>query len=244
MNSDIVLDNDELVLKGSTISIEGKATFGDELKAGEITASEITVGGKITTLGLNAIALTAGTIGPPPGNKRLTLKGDFVKITATAVMLDNAERRKAVTGNRRALVHDFKDGLTINDDGDYPGGVTIHGNVEMPQGVTTTAATVKGPFVATTITVKGLPAFQPATNVRSSGISGNGLMAATWDEIVLDGKTIVAKSRRSDKEHGVTEVASLDVIKELRQLRADVKELQGTVIDLTTQLAALSSQGG
>lgn len=34
--------------------------------------------------------------------------------------------------NRRALQHDFSDGLTINVDSDYPGGVTINGDVMLP----------------------------------------------------------------------------------------------------------------
>jgi len=35
-------------------------------------------------------------------------------------------------GERRALAHDFSDGLTINVASDYPGGVTIYGKVNVP----------------------------------------------------------------------------------------------------------------
>jgi hypothetical protein len=41
-------------------------------------------------------------------------------------------RRHNATPFRRALVHDFQDGLTLNWGGDYPGGVTIQGMVTMP----------------------------------------------------------------------------------------------------------------
>ena len=46
----------------------------------------------------------------------------------------DSQARRSTDGPalRRALVHDFKDGLTINWDGDYPGGVTIRGDVEIP----------------------------------------------------------------------------------------------------------------
>lgn len=235
MSSDIVLNNDDLVLKGSTISIEGKATFSEGL-----TASDIGVNAKITTLGLDAMWLAAGQISSLPDSELkikgksvkvtatdlLTLTGTFVKVTATDVMLDNAERRKAATGNRRALVHDFEDGLTINYDGDYPGGVKIRGNVEMPEGVTTKAATVKGPLVATTLTVKGLPV------VTQLGARPEvGVQVSSWHEIVLDGKTILAKSLRQEKGHGVTET-SFDLIKELQKLREDMTVLQGKIAEL------------
>ena len=42
-------------------------------------------------------------------------------------------RRHNSTPFRRALGHDFRDGLTINWGSDYPGGVTSHGVVEMPE---------------------------------------------------------------------------------------------------------------
>ena len=35
-------------------------------------------------------------------------------------------------GQRRALMHNTGDGLTVNVDGDYPGGVTIRGTVRLP----------------------------------------------------------------------------------------------------------------
>ncbi|MBA4159861.1 MAG: hypothetical protein H0X65_20690 [Gemmatimonadetes bacterium] len=55
--------------------------------------------------------------------------------------LDHPARRSTSTGNRRALVHDFQDGLTLNWAEDYPGGVTIRGSVNVPQGVQVGRAT-------------------------------------------------------------------------------------------------------
>jgi hypothetical protein len=56
----------------------------------------------------------------------------FLRLETIDLMLDHPQRRKTTAGSRRALVHDFNDGLTINWGGDYPGGVTIQGNVVCP----------------------------------------------------------------------------------------------------------------
>lgn len=64
------------------------------------------------------------------------LRGDHLRCSHHDLHLDNASRRTATTGSRRALVHDFQDGLTVNWARDYPGGVTINGDVKMPNGAT------------------------------------------------------------------------------------------------------------
>lgn len=64
------------------------------------------------------------------GGDWLVVEGAVLKATATDFMLDSPQRRGAGGGAyRRALVHDFQDGLTINYNGDYPGGVTVAGNL-------------------------------------------------------------------------------------------------------------------
>jgi hypothetical protein len=61
-----------------------------------------------------------------------------VVVDAWDFCLDSPDRRKdqanptAPASNRRALVHDFNDGLTMNWGQDYPGGVTINGVVNVP----------------------------------------------------------------------------------------------------------------
>lgn len=59
----------------------------------------------------------------------IVLDAAVVKATATDVVLDSPHRHTGRGTTRRALVHDFGDGLTVNWSGDYPGGVTINGSV-------------------------------------------------------------------------------------------------------------------
>ena len=68
------------------------------------------------------------------GGNSIVIDAAALKATASDFLLDSPHRhtggqinRKA--GGRRALVHDFEDGLTVNFDGDYPGGVTINGRI-------------------------------------------------------------------------------------------------------------------
>jgi hypothetical protein len=56
-----------------------------------------------------------------------TIEGDFLRTTAVDVVVDAPSRRRAAGGNRRAIVHNFNDGLTLNWASDYPDGVTIEG---------------------------------------------------------------------------------------------------------------------
>lgn len=65
-------------------------------------------------------------LGSPEGDGWLIAESDVFKATASDVMIDNPARRKTSSAFRRAFVHDFDDGLTINFAGDYPGGVTIN----------------------------------------------------------------------------------------------------------------------
>ena len=58
------------------------------------------------------------------------VQGRVLKVVGSDLILDSPERRKEhQSSNRRALVHDLRDGLTINFNGDYPGGVTVNGDV-------------------------------------------------------------------------------------------------------------------
>ncbi len=59
----------------------------------------------------------------------VNVEGFVLKSQTTDFMLDHASRRTVQGGHRRALVHDFADGLTVNWANDYPGGVTINGNL-------------------------------------------------------------------------------------------------------------------
>ena len=59
----------------------------------------------------------------------IRLETGQVIIDAWDLCLDSKDRRDPdhMDGHRRALVHDFEDGLTVNWANDYPGGVTLNG---------------------------------------------------------------------------------------------------------------------
>jgi hypothetical protein len=64
------------------------------------------------------------------GGNWLIAEANVLKTTAADFMLDSPGRRRGgPSPHRRALVHDFQDGLTINFAGDYPGGVTVTGKM-------------------------------------------------------------------------------------------------------------------
>lgn len=88
----------------------------------------------------------------------IILEGSKVKLEANDLVLDFASRRKNTQGERRALVHDFDDGLTINWAGDYPGGVRIQGHVLLDHTVyvKNTATFEHAPLVPD-LQIKGLP---------------------------------------------------------------------------------------
>lgn len=77
-----------------------------------------------------------GKVSTPNELHVATLKGNHLRCSHHDLHLDNASRRSGTAGARRALVHDFTDGLTINWAEDYPGGVTIKGDVNMPKTLT------------------------------------------------------------------------------------------------------------
>jgi hypothetical protein len=74
----------------------------------------------------------------------LVIEGSVLKTTAADFMLDSPVRRRGgPSPHRRALVHDFQDGLTINFAGDYPGGVTVTGNLAVTGDVKIAGTAVK-----------------------------------------------------------------------------------------------------
>ena len=56
------------------------------------------------------------------------IDGRVLEVSCHDIIIDHKDRRgtRNKTKPRRALVHDFQDGLTLNWDNDYPGGVTIN----------------------------------------------------------------------------------------------------------------------
>ena len=66
----------------------------------------------------------------------IDVQSRVVDIAGTDVMLDSPGRRTNTTPFRRALVHDFNDGLTLNWNRDYPAGITLNGPVNAPDSMT------------------------------------------------------------------------------------------------------------
>lgn len=68
------------------------------------------------------------SLGEPDNADSIVLMGRVIKSSASDLILDAPSRRGTGGGRlRRALVHNQRDGLTINYNGDYPGGVKIVG---------------------------------------------------------------------------------------------------------------------
>ena len=70
----------------------------------------------------------AGDVKLDEGNSNwVTIEGTAIRARTSDLMLDSPARRGAGGGNfRRALVHDQRDGLTLNYNRDYPGGITLN----------------------------------------------------------------------------------------------------------------------
>ena len=85
-----------------------------------------------------------------------------VVVEAWDLCLDSPDRRKETANpNRRAFVHDFDDGLTVNYESDYPGGVKINHLTEIhakPRKTMTSAG-------ATHLTIDGNTQIQGNLNV-------------------------------------------------------------------------------
>ncbi len=62
----------------------------------------------------------------------VTIEARVLKAKVADFQLDSPQRHRADRpGSRRALVHDQRDGLTVNFNRDYPGGVTINDVVNL-----------------------------------------------------------------------------------------------------------------
>jgi hypothetical protein len=114
-----------------------------------------------------------------------------VRVEACDLCIDSPDRRKKDTPtapDRRALVHDFGDGLTINWAGDYPGGVTINGD----------AVRVVGKLEITTAT------FEAPTTVAGTGTKATG--KTTGAHV---GPLVASSADTIDKTLGSVRIGSL-----------------------------------
>jgi hypothetical protein len=142
MSADIVLDENNVTVVGHTLKLSG---FDLEIDGGDSrrpTDKNMThprralvhdfgdgltlnwdrdYPGGVTALGTLKVEKLQGV---SPAHQ--------VKIASADLLLDWPDRRKVAGGQRRAFVHDFNDGLTLNWNSDYPGGVTINGELKLP----------------------------------------------------------------------------------------------------------------
>ena len=92
------------------------------------------------------------------GGDWVDVESRVVQVKGTDVMVDSAGRRTNSTPFRRAIVHDFTDGLTLNWNRDYPGGVTINGAVTRPDGATVAGQDGAATIAALTAQISALEA--------------------------------------------------------------------------------------
>lgn len=96
------------------------------------------------------------TVGGSNGNDRIDIVSRVVAVAGSDLMLDAPDRRTNQSSFRRALVHDFNDGLTLNFNHDYPGGVTLSGPVTIPDGATVAGVDVAAALASLTAQVAAL----------------------------------------------------------------------------------------
>lgn len=153
-----------------------------------------------------------------------------VIVEAMDLLLDHPSRRLSQGGQRRALVHDFQDGLTLNWAGDYPGGVTIAGKLKAGD---IHASSVDAPHLSSTdlkttgINVGGVSIHNTASD------SGGGVITKVHShKLMIYTDTIKAETTSAIGLGGMQSKETLDLVAELRALRKEVNELKAKVAAL------------
>lgn len=178
-------------------------------------------------------------------NSDVKLLDHQVKVEAWDFCLESNDRRKKEDKNpqRRALVHDYEDGLTVNWGDDYPGGVTVNGvtkiNGRKGKGTTGTLAqlqlmTIESAFL--NIHSTGLNFIGNNFNFKSEPenpagvkISGNVNFS---DKVVFTGSAKVSRTLTTPVRQPNGAVANvpvlmeLDLFDEIMQLRKKIAELE------------------
>lgn len=159
-----------------------------------------------------------------PSNSDVKLVPGQVKIEAWDLCIDSQDRRKTNTPLRRAFVHNFDDGLTVNWDYDYPGGVTIHHLKQIhARGKTMTSPD------ATHLTITGNTKVEGNLEVEGTVRFTRGVEVA--GDVKLS-QTVMTPVRQPDG-HSV----SIPVRTEF-QLLAEITRLRTEVAELTKKLAS------
>ncbi|GAB3074908.1 MULTISPECIES: hypothetical protein [unclassified Phycicoccus] len=183
----------------------------------------------------------------------ILLEGAVTKSATSDFMLDTAGRRSTNTPYRRALVHDFTDGLTVNWDRDYPGGVTINDTKTLKGATNGDWIVVQSrvtQHLGTDIMLDGGAERRRTTTIfRPRGTKSSPYRRAlvhAWEDqlvvnfnrdyvggVLIDGSVTVP---------GSLSVAGQDVATVLASLQAQVTALTGQVTTLTTQVTDLTAR--
>jgi hypothetical protein len=150
----------------------------------------------------------------------VVIDSGVLKSTATDFLLDNPPRHSGTHHLRRALVHDQRDGLTINFNNDYPGGVTINDVVA-----------IHNRFSGMTISnVREITAFGAATR-GGTGTEGTGTGTGSVQagSLVLRGEILIDKTPTASPGQQ-SDTVSLHGV--LTQLQDRVQQLSKRIAEL------------
>jgi hypothetical protein len=150
----------------------------------------------------------------------VVIDSGVLKSTATDFLLDNPSRHTGTHHLRRALVHDQRDGLTINFNSDYPGGVTINDVVAL-----------HNHFSGINIyNVREISAFGAATHSGTgTGGTGTGTGGMQAGSLVLRGEILIDKTPATAPGHQ-SDTISLHAV--LTQLQDRVQQLSNRIAEL------------
>lgn len=155
-------------------------------------------------------------------------KGIALRIETADLQLNRADRRKNSTTERRALVHDFNDGLTLNWNKDYPGGVTIRGSVTLEDAHATSVEATH--FISTDIKTTSIQVGSVQIHNGASD-AGTGVAPLTHKhKLHIYADTIVAETTSTLTITGsAPTTTTLDLVAEIKALRAEVNALKAKV---------------
>jgi hypothetical protein len=150
----------------------------------------------------------------------VVIDSGVLKSTAADFLLDNPSRHTGTHHLRRALVHDQRDGLTINFNSDYPGGVTINDVVAL-----------HNRFSGINIyNVREISAFGAATHGGTgTGGTGTGTGGMQAGSLVLRGEILIDKTPATSPGHQ-SDTISLHAV--LTQLQDRVQQLSNRIAEL------------
>jgi hypothetical protein len=156
----------------------------------------------------------------------LVIEGSVLKTTAADLMLDSPSRRRQTGGFRRALVHDTRDGLTINFNGDYPDGVSMGGNLNVAGEIRWATSSASPKNLSEVIKgiqdqIRGSPAFD-ADRFRQLELTVESLVALLNASVVQPWTTVEEVEKGDDMGMHLMPASSLGFTVQYRDLQGNV----------------------